>query len=328
MSKITRVSDLKKGVATIRGSLSYKEEMTKPKNGQPSPFLRASIDDNSNKFYTMIWSSSDMFEKMKEFQNGDYIEAEILVEKEADAKNIYISGSIKSMKKIEPVGIKGVVDVEKLRNELREEVASIENENINKLITNVLSRSDIRGVYFTAPATEKSGYSHEGGVLAHMVRLIRLSKAFANIYNEWENNIDGYKVKLNIDLLKACAILHDIGKLKAYKFNGSKVVKTKEGELFEDSYLGAKILIEELPKVELLEEERLLLEHAVTSSKDKLAFGSLNSARTAEAIAFHNIEKLDGQMANFEYLFRTALSGDEFVKLFDKVLYLGLFEEV
>lgn len=326
---MARIKDVVKNqVLTVKGDITIKQDMTKPKSGEPKPYFNMSINDKSAKMYIMVWSDSPHFEAMKTYSDGDFVEAEVKVEKDGSNNNQFITGVLNSIKKVEPVGVRNVVDAKSLKDELIKEWKEMKHPIIAQLVKNVLSREDVKNALYTTPNSEKAEYSFEGGTLAHMVRVIRIAKAIATIYDQWEFNIDGYNTKLNIDLLKTCAILHDLGTIKAFRFDGNKVVKTKEGELFEDSYLGSKILNEELPKVELLEDERILLEHCVTSANGKLNFGALNTPRTREADAFQCIERLDTLMGKYEFLDRTAFSGEDFIKLFDKTLFLGTFDEV
>lgn len=324
-----RIKDvIKNQVATVKGELSIKKSMTKPNSGEPKPYFNISIDDMSEKIYIFVWDDSPLFQTISSYSNGDIVEAEVKVEKDKSEKNQYITGVLNSIKKIDPLSERKIVEVKELKDELVKEWKEMSHPAIATLIQNVLKREDVKSNLYVAPNSERGEYSFRGGTLAHIVRLIRVSKVVATVYNDWELNIDNYHSKLNIDLLKACCILHDLGTIRSFEFQGNKIVKTKEGELFEGSYLGSKILNEELNKVELTEDERILLEHAVTSANGKLNFGALNTPRTREADAFQCIERLDTLMGKYEFLDRTAFSGENFLKLNDKKLFLGTFDEV
>lgn len=321
---INKISNLKVGEKVVLiGTIAKKKAITKTNK----PYITLCLQDNTGRIYSMIWSNSDLYQTIdKDFKDGDYCEVIGTVEKISSGTNAFSSMVLASIEKTEKPGTKNVVDVEALKDELREKINQINHPGVKELIINIFKREDVSNKFFTAPATEKSAYSFESALLAHTVRLIYLTDAVAFVFNNWTFNRDGFTTKLNIDLLKCCSIIHDIGKITAYEIESGKVIKTKEGELFQDSYLTAKIILEEIDKVALLPDEKMLLEHALTSSKDKLAYGALNVPRTREAIAFHLIERLDGQMANFEFMERTSLSSDEFVKLFEKTYFLGEFE--
>lgn len=323
---VNRICDLKVGEqVTLVGTIAKKKAMTK--GNQPKPYINLTIEDNSGKAYAMIWSNADVFNAVdKDYKDGDYCEVRGVVEKVPGGTNAFFSIVLSFIEKTERPGIKGIVNVDGLKERLREKIGAINHPVMKELTINVFKREDVSSKFFTAPGTEKSAYSYSSGLLTHTVRLLDLVEAIASVFNNWSYNIDGFVAKLNIDLLTVCAIFHDVGKILVYKIDESgKVIKTKEGQLFEDSYLTAKIILEELDKVALLPEEKALIEHALTSSKDKLAYGAINVPRTREAIAFHLIEELDLRMGNFEFMERTALSSDEFVKLFEKTYFLGEF---
>ncbi len=322
---INKISNLKVGEKVVLiGTIAKKKSTTKTNK----PYINLCLQDNTGRIYSMIWSNSDLYQTIdKDFKDGDYCEVAGTVEKISSGTNAFSSIILTFIEKTEKPGTKNVVDVQGLKDKLREKISEINHPGVKELIINIFKREDVSNKFFTAPATEKSAYSFESALLAHSVRLLYLTDAVALVFNNWTFNRDGFTTKLNIDLLKCCSIVHDIGKITAYQMDESgKVIKTKEGELFQDSYLTAKIIMEEIDKVDLLPNEKMLLEHALTSSKDKLAYGALNVPRTREAIAFHLIERLDGQMANFEFMERASLSSDEFVKLFEKTYFLGEFD--
>jgi len=161
----------------------------------------------------------------------------------------------------------------------------------------------------------------------HVVRLIRLAKAVAGVYSGCDQYLDGRHSKFNVDLLKTACILHDVGKVNTFTKNGYNVEKTDEGKLFEDSYLSMKIVLEEMGKVNLPEYQKMILEHVIGSAKGQQRFGALHIPRSREAMAFHFIDALDVQMANFEHLDRDADVTDMFSMLFEKQVFLGLYEE-
>lgn len=322
-----KIKDLQKGKrAVIKGNITISNQMTKPKQGESKPYLKVIIDDFSEKLYSSVWDNDKLYKTISEYSDGDYVEVEVYPE--SDMSNArYFSAKILSIKKLEPKGVKNIIDKNILIQELREEYSKIKHGSISELLGNIFKRDDIKDILFKAPASDKFGYSHEYGLLSHMVRLIRLCNSVSDVFNSWSLYADDCGTKLNVDLLKACAILHDIGKVKAYEFVGNKIQKTVEGNLFECEYLGMKIICEELNKVAFDMDDKILIEHAITSQRNRFTDESLNIAKTKEAIAFHYIEKLDMEMANFEYIERINTAHDDFVNLIGKSLYTKKFDK-
>jgi len=314
-----KIKDLQEGQeAVIVGEL-FKKTM---KTSKGDPYYLLQIKDNTGKASQQVWNNLPLYSVLENFSDGDYVEAKVTCTKTEQYININVHSLTKLEKTEEPV-----VNEETLKEELRQAINEMKDEHLKQLVINVLNRPDVRDAFFQSPASMMSGYSFNGGLVAHIVRSIRLAKAVANVFNGWNHNIDHFQTKLNEDLLVASCILHDIGKIRALRKNGLKVEKTAEGELFEDSYITLKIVSEELNKVQLPEEQRLLLEHVLGAAKGKQTYGALFLPRSREAVAFHLIDMLDVQMANFEYLDRNADASDMFVQLFQKTLFLGLYDE-
>jgi 3'-5' exoribonuclease len=318
MEKV-KVKDLEKGkTAIIVGDFS--KQIKKTKNGDDYAFVK--IADNTGVCFANVWSNLPISSVVSNLNDGDYVQAEVVCTNYGQ----YINVEIKDIQVIERP-VETVVDIEALKEELRTVINQMKDTDLRSLIVSVFNRDDVKEAFFKAPASQQSGYSFEGGLLAHVVRTIRLCKAVANVFSAWEHNTDNFVSKLNEDLLITACVLHDIGKIKAFQRNGHKIEKTVEGELFEDSYLSLKIVLEELQKSSLPEEQKRILEHVLGSSKGKQSYGALFIPRSREAIAFHLIEALDVQMANFEFLDRNAQAEQTFVQLFQKTMFLGIYDE-
>lgn len=302
----------------LEGEFSKNPRLT----GKKEPYFVASIKDNSGIASQQVWNNLPIYPVIEKIETGQWVRVEAVCTKVGQYTNI----EIHSIEIIERV-VDSVVSVEALKEELRAELNSFKDEDLKKLITNVFKRADVNEAFWTAPASQKSGYSHESGLATHVVRLIRLAKAVAEVFNQWNHYLDGRHTKLNEDLLKASCILHDIGKVRAFKKNGYNLDKTDEAKLFEDSYMSMKIVLEELPKVNLPEYQQLLLEHVLGGSKGQRNFGAIHIPRSREAMAFHFIDALDVQMANFEHLDRDADVADLFSMLFEKQVFLGVYDE-
>lgn len=314
-----KVKELTQGATAIFAGDFNKQ--TKPtKNGGTYTLVR--LTDNTGTSFARIWDNLPIKATIDEIEDGDYVEAEVKCTEYGE----FISIEIQSIQKVERP-IETVVDIEGLKNELRETFKSYKDQNLLKLVTAVFNRADVKERFFISPASQQSGYSFDAGLLAHVIRSIRLSRAVAQVFASWNHNVDNFVAKLNEDLLVTACILHDIGKVRALSKNGHRVEKTLEGEMFEDSYISMKIVLEELDKVSIPEEQRVVLEHVLGSSKGKQGFGALFIPRSREAMAFHLIESLDVQMSNFEFLERNAGAEQTFVQLFQKTMYLGSYDE-
>lgn len=315
--EIVSISGLNPGMeAVIVGTLTKKMRTTKNND----PYFLVRINDTTTGCSAMVWHNLEVYPLVEQLADGDYVQADVVC---TEIKDNYIKVEIRAITKIEREQT-ARVDVEALKNELRNVIANMKDEHLKALVCAVLGRPDIKEFFFKAPATMMTGNSFEGGLVAYVVRAIRLSKAVAQAFNTWEHNLD-FTSKLNEELLCAACILDAVGKVKAFKMR-DKVEKTLEGELFEDSYLTLKVVNEELNKMDFPAEQRIVLEHVLGASKGRPDHGALHIPRSREAVAFHLISKLNFEMGQFEYLDRNSSASEMFAMLFNKRLYLGYYD--
>ena len=91
--------------------------------------------------------------------------------------------------------------------ELRQIVSEINNEHIKKLLESFTNDDDfMKKKYSQAPAGKMWHHDFVGGLLEHVLSLIAMSKTVKKSHPE-----------LNLDLLIAACILHDIGKVVEYE---------------------------------------------------------------------------------------------------------------
>lgn len=317
-----KIKELKvnKGVQEVLCNISVTEAVTKT----GKPYLKMEFDDGE-KANIMIWDTDVKYEEYKALGEGLLVEAKLEYIKTNSSG--YDEFKLHGYLKKERPSLIDCVEIELLKNELRTIISNIKNEDLKMVAFTLCKDKALLEALFLAPATEKSAYSFKGGLLAHIVRVSKTAIALSEVYNSWNFNKGGFNEELDTDLLVICALLHDVGKVKSYEFNGEMVQKTFEGELLEDSYISSKILGDLLSECNLTKEQRLLIEHAVTSAKGTLSFGALNTPRTKEANVFHSLERIDSMMGNFEYMQRVSLGG-EFHKLHEKQYCLVNFEDM
>lgn len=315
-----------KDLKTLTGSQevmcngSVKEEITKT----GKPYLNFTLSDDDTTIYLKIWSNHDKYKEIQEIKNQSLLQINISFD---GVKNGYDQYTLEDFKVLTRPSLIDCVDIIVLKDELINIIKTeIEDEEIKKLIQDLFKDTSFNEKIFTAPLTEKSGYSFKGGLLAHIVRKCELSLAIADIYDKWEYNKDGFNAKLNKSVLIASSILSDIGSVFCLDIIDDAVVKTFKGNLNESSYYSAKILIDLLKDSEMLDEKKDYLEHVVTSAKGRLSYGAINTPRTKEANVYHYIQRIDSLMGNFEYMERTSFG--EFSKLGEKLYCNVNFDEL
>lgn len=300
MEDIKKVKELEKGVECKVVGKFYKQE-GQDKKGRV--FYNIKVVDDTGAVYGKAVEDTELYETVKALDNETEVTAVVC---------------IKSTDKYKLAEFKNLQILATEYDELINKVNEIEHTELKKLCLKIIEREDVKKGLMISPATQKSGYSQKRGLLKHILRMIELSKILATFINENSN------IKINKDILIFASIIHDLGKIRSLSASESSIDKTKEGVLFDDTYLSVKILLEEINNVDLSIEEKTMLEHIIGSSKEQTSYGALFIPRTIEAIIFSIIEKLDTQIANFEFMIEKS-DGQTLYQMFQKMYCLDTF---
>ena len=101
-------------------------------------------------------------------------------------------------------------DIPTMAAELRGYVAEFSNEHLRALVTSFLDDPQVGAAFLEAPAAKRLHHAWIGGLLEHVLCLVRVCRATAPFYPE-----------VNQDLLVTGAILHDIGKVRELSWKSS-----------------------------------------------------------------------------------------------------------
>lgn len=154
---------------------------------------------------------------------------------------------------------------------------------------------DFRRAYERCPASIANHHAALGGLLRHTVEVGYIAHAIAKTCAaEW-------------DLVLAGVLLHDIGKLESYRFDGL-FETTEAGALLGHVVLGALLLDRRLDELEppLAERERWRLQHLVLSHHGALEFGSPVRPMTLEAEILHAADLASASTTNVADALRDA----------------------
>ncbi len=136
---------------------------------------------------------------------------------------------------------------------------------------------DFRRRYEECPASVRGHHAAIGGLLKHTVEVAAIARTLARTSGA------------DLELVVAGALLHDIGKLESYTWDGI-FDHTEAGILIGHVVLGAMMLDRRLAQernAPCTERERDLLLHFILSHHGKLEFGSPVPPRTLEAEVLH-----------------------------------------
>jgi 3'-5' exoribonuclease len=188
-------------------------------------------------------------------------------------------------------------DVDEMWSELRGYVSAFANEDLKRLVFAFLDDEAIGAAYRTAPAAKVLHHAWLGGLLEHVLTLVRVCLATVPFYPE-----------VDPDLLVTGAILHDIGKIRELSWKSS-FAYTLEGQMIGHISIAQGMLREKLQVLQPFPERlRVLVEHMILSHHGKYEFGSPKLPMTPEAILLSALDDLEAKMQNMRAEFGKELA--------------------
>jgi len=176
-------------------------------------------------------------------------------------------------------------DRDEMFRELQGLVASIGNPHLKALLNAIFADEEIARAYRTAPAAKGIHHAWIGGLIEHVLSLSSLAKFTAAHYSG-----------IDLDLLLAGVMLHDIGKISELKYVRSFSYST-EGQLLGHIVIGLRMIEDKLRTIpDFPEKLRDLLLHMIVSHHGELAYGSPKVPMFPEAMLLHHLDNLDSKM--------------------------------
>ncbi len=193
-------------------------------------------------------------------------------------------------------------------------IAAVTDDHLSALLHAFFDDPDFRAAFSVAPAAKRIHHAYRGGLLEHVYEILHLSEPLLELYPE-----------LNRDLLVAGILLHDIGKLKEYRWE-LDLEFTDEGRLLGHVVLGAEWVAQQIEQIDDFPQAQAVeLRHMILAHHGRYEWGSPRRPKTMEAIALHHLENLDGQVNRFRAIIETARQQGQPWTTYDRLLGRSLY---
>ncbi len=265
--------------------LVHEKEIRNTREGKP--YLRLELGDRSGTIEARMW---DQFEAAaKDVNRDDFVKVHARVEIYRNKPQL----SLQQLRRAKPEEVDLAdflphtsADVEKLYAQLSESAGSIANPWLKKLVNGIISDPGIAARYKRAPAAKVMHHAYLGGLLEHAVGLCDLAKRVAAHYPE-----------LDLDLLLAAAILHDVGKLDELCYDRA-IGYTTEGQLLGHIVMELETITKAIDAIEGFPANlKTVVQHLLISHHGQYEFGSPKLPMIREAMVFHYLDDLDSKLA-------------------------------
>ena len=270
------------------------------------PYLILMLGDKTGQLEARAWEPNDP-RIAKEFDKGDVVKVRGCCGRFNDKLQLKIDQlRIALITEFDRADLLPATtyDVAELWNQLLATVESLTNPNLKLLLTTLLNDAEIAAAYREAPAARQLHHAWLGGLLEHVVSLLKLADRVAAHYP-----------LLDRDLLLTGVVLHDIGKIRELSW-GIGFDYTIEGVLLGHIQMGVDLVEKTIAQLPGFPERlRTLVLHMILSHHGKLEFGSPKLPMIPEAIVLNFVDDLDAKMmaviTEFEKSAREGRGPDE-----------------
>lgn len=180
-------------------------------------------------------------------------------------------------------------DREKLWESIDKWIGEMKGKRLRATIALFYDDADFRRRYEQCPAATTGHHDYLGGLLRHTVEVISIGRHVAKIAGA------------DVDLVTAGILLHDIGKLEAYRWDGV-LRPTEKNVLYGHVVLGSLELERRMraaTPMPCTEQELDLLQHLVLSHHGVLEYGAPVRPATLEAEIVHFADNASAKTASF-----------------------------
>jgi 3'-5' exoribonuclease len=270
-------------VITTYFALSGMQLRDKKQGGQ---FLALTLTDKTGSIEARMWD--DIAESVEHCSEGCYVKVQGQVSRYQGKFQITLTKMRNAAaSEIDPADYMPAsrFDVDEMWSELHGYVDAFENADLKRLVLSFLDDPAISEAYRTAPAAKVLHHAWLGGLLEHVLTLVRVCRATAPFYPE-----------VDPELLVTGAILHDIGKIRELSWKNS-FSYTLEGQMIGHISIAQGMLVEKSRSLEPFPAKlRILVEHMILSHHGKYEYGSPKLPMTPEAILLNVLDDLEAKM--------------------------------
>jgi 3'-5' exoribonuclease len=199
--------------------------------------------------------------------------------------------------------------------DLRVLVGTVQDHDLRRLLDAVFGpQAATWQRYRSAPAAKRFHQAYRHGLLEHSLSVAQAVSAISATFGAVDR-----------DVAVAGALLHDIGKLDAYAFDGEAIAMTDAGKLQGEIPLGyyrVRRLIDDIDGFDPRTAEALL--HIILSHHGSREHGSPVVPCTREATLVHFCDNLGGRLGSFDRLEKELPAGERWSD-FDRALGGGAY---
>lgn len=278
------VNDIKAGDRVDDIFMLSEKNLAQKRDG--NNFLNVALADKTGSIKGVVWDNVDQM--VADIPSGDFVRIKGNVSEYKGALQLVV-------KKMESFSVDSVDpsdflpttsrDIDTMFERLLKITGSLENDYLKKLLEAFWDDEEFVRKFKNAPAAKKMHHAYIGGLLEHTLSVALLVGIMA-----------GHYTGVDIDLLIAGAILHDIGKIIEFDYK-TRIDYSDEGRLLGHVVTGVQMIDEKLKEIkDFPAKQALLLKHMIVSHHGAREFGSPEPPKTIEAVLLNYLDEIDSKV--------------------------------
>jgi 3'-5' exoribonuclease len=204
---------------------------------------------------------------------------------------------------------------DQMETDLRGLLATIQNPHLRRLLGMVFGEgSPTWAAYREAPAAKYYHQAYKHGLLEHCLSVAQAVSAISATFPGVDR-----------DVAVTGALLHDIGKLEAYRLHGGTIEMSDEGRLQGEIPLGYYRVRRAIERIDGFPADLAqAVLHIILSHHGSLEHGSPVVPCTREATLVHMVDNLGGRLGSFDRIEKELPAGEQWSS-FDKGIGGGAY---
>jgi 3'-5' exoribonuclease len=290
------IKELRENERVVEHYICKKKEQRESRAGKA--FLSLKLQDKTGILDAKIW---DMTGDIGQFEENDIVKVDGTVGSFQNELQMKIT-KIRRSREGEYVEADFIPCTAKDIGEMYKEISALiknaKNPFVKTLLENIFIKDEARVKLFKShSAAMFMHHAYMGGLLEHTLSVVGISLFLGERYKY-----------VNMDVLLAGALLHDIGKIHELTPLPQNEY-SDDGQMLGHIVIGLELVGAEIAKIEGFPHELAsLIKHCIVSHHGEYEFGSPKIPATPEAMILHFADNIDAKLTTFTEIYEKDTS--------------------
>ena len=281
------INEIRDGERVIEHYLVRRKELRESRTGKN--FLSLKLMDKTGTIDAKIW---EMTNSIGDFDEGNIVKVDGTITTFQNELQMKIT-KLRRSNEGEYVSADYIPtttkNIDEMYKQVLEIIKDVRTSHIKNLLENMLVKDkELAEKFRTHQAAMYVHHGFVGGLLEHTLSVAEVALSLGARYKY-----------VNLDLLAAGALLHDIGKVHELQALPNSEY-TDDGQMLGHIIIGIEMISKEIDKIpDFPHETASLIKHLIISHHGEYEFGSPKLPATPEAMLLHFADNVDAKLTTF-----------------------------